>query len=273
MFSQRKIISVGFVLLFSLLMSFIGINWWNSSGSYVRSGEIALLLIAFGRLVGLVGALFALLQFLLMARLPILEKAFGQDKLSRLHRIMGYVTFAFVALHPALLVNGNALLTGKNVPSQYIFMIQTYDDVVLAAIASLCLYALVFSSIWIVRKRMRYEWWRTVHFLSYAFVSLAFLHQIELGTTINSQQIFNYFWISLYAGVAGLFGYYRIIQPLLQYKEYRFRVARVVAESSTVTSVYITGRNMEKFKWKSGQFAIFTFFSKRHTTTGTPFFN
>ena len=265
MFIRRKIISVGFVLLFFIVLLCICVSRWGSSADYVGSGETALVLIAVGRLVGLVGVLFALLQFLLMARLPILEKAYGQDKLSRLHRITGYITFTLVALHPALIVNGNALLTGKSVPGQYLFMIQTYDDVIFAAIASLSLYALVLSSIWIVRKHLRYEWWRTVHFLSYVFISLAFLHQIELGTTINSQRIFNYFWIGLYFGVAAVFGYYRIIRPVLVYKKYRFRVARVIAESPTVTSVYITGRGMEAFKWKSGQFALFTFLQK-----GTP---
>lgn len=271
MFRQRKLISASFVLLLSLILLFIGVSWWSSSSDYVRSGEVALLLIAAGRLVGLIGVLFALLQFILMARLPILERAFGQDKLSRLHRITGYVTFTLVALHPALIVNGNALLTGKGVPGQYIFMIQTYNDLIFAAIASLSLYALVFSSIWIVRKHLRYEWWRTVHFLSYAFISLAFLHQIELGTTITSQRVFNYFWLCLYFGVAAVFGYYRILRPVLQYKKYRFKVARVVAESPSVTSVYITGRGMEAFKWKSGQFALFTFLQKGIPLQAHPF--
>ena len=39
-----------------------------------------------GRLAGLLASDLLLVQVLLMARVPVLESAFGQDRLARLHR-------------------------------------------------------------------------------------------------------------------------------------------------------------------------------------------
>ena len=43
-----------------------------------------------GRLTGLVASVLLLAQVLLMARVPVLEHAFGQDRLARLHRLVGF---------------------------------------------------------------------------------------------------------------------------------------------------------------------------------------
>ncbi|MEZ5192355.1 MAG: hypothetical protein R2734_07460 [Nocardioides sp.] len=47
-------------------------------------------LLSTGRLTGLASADLLLVQVLLMARVPVLERAYGQDRLARLHRLVGF---------------------------------------------------------------------------------------------------------------------------------------------------------------------------------------
>lgn len=271
MYKHRKLTRVVLVALFVAQLLFLLVSWWGSSKTYLQSEQVALILIAFGRIAGLVGVLFALMQFVLVARIPLLERSFGQDRLSLLHRLTGYVTFIFISIHPVLIVNGSALLSGNKVPNQYLLMIQTYEGVIFAVLGLLCLYALVLSSIYLVRRHLRYEWWRTVHMLSYLFIALSFIHQLKLGATVLSDQVFNYYWLGIYTVVFALFGYYRVLVPIATYMKHRFVVARVVNESPTATSVYITGRVMSSYHWKSGQFSIFTFIQKGIPLQSHPF--
>src|SRR3954465_12360759 len=48
---------------------------------------------AIGRLTGLWASDLLLLQVLLMARIPLVERAFGQDRLARWHRWTGFSSF------------------------------------------------------------------------------------------------------------------------------------------------------------------------------------
>src|ERR1700754_2365222 len=55
--------------------------WWAAGGGIRDVGLMSL-----GRLTGLVASVLLLAQVVLMARVPVLERAFGQDRLARLHR-------------------------------------------------------------------------------------------------------------------------------------------------------------------------------------------
>lgn len=262
MYRYRKLIAATLLTLFAVNIGVILYFWWQGSQSYFAANSAALTYIGLGRLFGLLGVLFVLQQFVLIGRIPLLEQSIGQDKLSRLHSKTGYVAFTFICLHAFFIVAGNAILTNKSLIGQSWFMTQTYDDVLKAQLALLFLFAVVGSSVWIVRKKLRYEWWHVVHLLTYAFVLFAFGHQLELGTTLNQDTVFNVYWLGLYVVALGGFGFYRFINPLLLYYKYRFVVDKVVKESSSAVSIYISGQNMTRFNWNSGQYAIFTFLQK-----------
>ncbi|MCA9309164.1 ferric reductase-like transmembrane domain-containing protein [Candidatus Saccharibacteria bacterium] len=262
MYKFRKLISASLLFVLATNIGVITYFWWQGSQSYFAASSVALTYIGLGRLFGLLGVLFVLQQFVLIGRIPLLEQSIGQDKLSRLHGKTGYVAFTFICLHAFFIVAGNAILTNKSLIGQSWFMTQTYDDVLKAQLALLFLFAVVGSSIWIVRKKLRYEWWHVVHLLTYAFVLFAFGHQLELGTTLNQDTVFSVYWLALYVVVLGGFGFYRFLNPLLQYCKYRFVVDKVVKESSSAVSIYISGQNMTRFNWNSGQYAIFTFLQK-----------
>src|SRR5437660_12872543 len=46
-----------------------------------------------GRLTGLVAADLLLIQVFLMARVPVVERYYGRDRLARWHRVVGFTSF------------------------------------------------------------------------------------------------------------------------------------------------------------------------------------
>ncbi len=61
--------------------------WVGNQGIEQTLGGGSPALSALGRLTGLWAANLLLLQVLLMARVPLIERAFGQDRLARWHRL------------------------------------------------------------------------------------------------------------------------------------------------------------------------------------------
>ncbi len=64
----------------------------------------------FSRLTGLLGAFLALVQVVLLARLPWLERLVGFDRLTRWHRWNGHATLWLVLAHAVTIVIGYMLL-------------------------------------------------------------------------------------------------------------------------------------------------------------------
>src|SRR4051794_5127150 len=63
---------------------------------------------ALGRWTGLLASDLLLLQVLLMARVPLVERAFGQDRLARWHRWTGFSSFHLMLAHVVLITIGYA---------------------------------------------------------------------------------------------------------------------------------------------------------------------
>lgn len=65
-------------------------------------------LTSLGRLSGLITAVLLLSQVALMARVPVLESAFGQDQLARIHRLVGFTSFNLMLTHIVAITWGYA---------------------------------------------------------------------------------------------------------------------------------------------------------------------
>src|SRR4029453_6453897 len=79
-------VAAGSALWLSLLLVSY---WWAAGGGISDLAGWHTGLDSLGRLTGLIASNLLLVQVLLMARLPILEQAFGQDQLARIHRLVG----------------------------------------------------------------------------------------------------------------------------------------------------------------------------------------
>lgn len=258
--NRQRLIQVIALLLWSIQLGLLAYWWWQTA--QFQFGELATSLIALGRLAGLLAVSFALQQFILIGRLPLIEQTFGQDRLSRIHHLTGYLTFIFVVIHPMLIVNGNALLGKMSLPEQYLLMLRTYPGVIWAFLAEICFFIIVGASIWIVRRKLRYEWWYSIHLLTYAAIILPFLHQIRLGETINFSAASKAYWYAMYILVLGLFIYSRILRPFVSYARHQFYVQKVVPAGGNAVHIYISGKHMNTFRYQPGQFNTYTFLTK-----------
>ena len=82
---------------------------------------------------------------------------------------------------------------------------------------------------------------------------MAFSHQTESGGDFSNQALYTY-WYLINGAVVGLYFAYRFLRPFVLWYRHGFVVDRVVQETPDAWSVYITGRNLQKFRYEPGQF-------------------
>ena len=70
---------------------------WVSGGGVQELTSLSGALMSVGRLTGLVASALLLVQVFLMARVPWVEQAWGQDELARTHRLVGFTSFTLHA--------------------------------------------------------------------------------------------------------------------------------------------------------------------------------
>ena len=251
---QRVLRLIGYTLLL-LHFSVIIAIWVITSAPLLSQGGPSILL-ALGRLFGLLAAGCALLQFMLMGRSPWLEAAFGLENLAKLHRLNGYATITLIVIHPILLTFGYAGLSGTGLLAQYVQFITKFEDVWRALIAEILFVSVVVSSIYIVRKHLAYERWYWVHLMVYAAILLAFSHQVKVGGSFLEQPVFLAYWYGLYLFVAINVFVGRFFGPAYNYFRFRFAVDEIVSETPDTVSIYFRGRGLDKFKVAPGQFIM-----------------
>jgi predicted ferric reductase len=237
----------------------LGVAWWHGSSGLLFNGEGGLA-VALGRLAGLLVASGVLLQLVLVSRLPWIEPSMGGDRLYRLHRRLGFTIGSLFLAHPALLTAGYARRHQLSAGRQ--FMEFAADWPTRLAIAAFVVIALmVASSTPVIRRRLTYETWHAGHLAMYAAIVMALLHQAN-GAEIAGQTWWACYWVALHTAVVGGLVVFRAGRPLVTSARHRFRVDRIVPESDDVTSVYLTGRQLDRFTFRPGQYAIVAFVSK-----------
>lgn len=252
--------------LFLVNLLIIGFFWWQNASILFRgSGHSFILAIA--DLAGLLGAYLIFWQFILMGRARWIEQSFGLDKLAKLHRLNGDTAMLVIITHVLLVT----MAAGGSFFSSLWRIINTREDVWMAALAFYLLGGVVLMSIAIVRRHYKFETWYYVHLLVYLVILLAFTHQLNVGSSFIRQPVFVWYWWTLYILVALNHLFWRFGLPLWNYHDFRFRVDQVIPETNDVASIYIRGRNLERFRVKAGQFALWRFFTKGRWWQAHPF--
>ena len=246
--------------------------WWHGGNvTHVRStGD---LLTSIARITGLFAAYLALLQVVLLSRLPWLERRVGFDRLAVWHRWNGHACLDLVLAHVFFSIWGYAAFDKVSIPSEIRTMLGggVYPGMITATIGTLLFVAVVVSSVVIVRRRLRYEWWYAVHITAYAGVALAWFHQIPTGNELVLDHGAADYWRALYVATLVLLVCFRIIAPLVGAFRYRLRVAEVATESPGVVSVTMTGRNLDRLQARAGQFFIWRFLTRDRWLSPHPF--
>jgi predicted ferric reductase len=227
-------------------------------------------LVAIGQWLGLHAALIMIFQLVMVARIPWLDRRIGMDKLTKLHRYTGLTLFWVVLLHPTFVMLGYA--EHDNAPFTKEFTnLAGMMPTLLGMIAAGTVVVAAGLSVRFARRRMPYELWHTIHMLLYVAVALALIHQAYEGSAFKQNLLTTAYWWLLWtvAIVALLVG--RVIVPLIRNVRHQYRVAAVVPESDNVTSVYVTGRNLEKLRAQAGQFMIWRFMTPGRWWQANPF--
>jgi len=244
------------------------VYFWAPNGLLeVGSGDIIAALHAIARLFGLLATFCALTQFVLMGRVGWLEPIFGLDRLAIFHRRNGVATLTFILLHSSLMTLTHPLLQHS---TNFLGVLEL-PYVWLAAIAEVLFVLTVGMSIYIVRKHLKFETWYAVHLLNYAAIALVPWHQLTNGGDFLVNPTFSYYWIGLYAFTALNVLIWRFGRTGWLYLRHRFEVDKVVQQTATATSVYIKGKNMDKFHSKAGQFILVRFLARPFVWQEHPF--
>lgn len=224
-----------------------------------------------GKLLGLLGGYMILLQFFFMGRLPFLERVFGLDTLSRYHQRNGRWGIVLILLHPVFLTLGYASLADVGLWAQFLDFLSNYEDVSKALVGLVLFSTVVATSLVLVRSRLKYEFWYLVHLLAYLAVFFSYQHQFKVGSDLLASRFFYGYWTVLYILVFGAHLLFRCIRPLYLSTRHDFVVSRVVRETPTTVSVYISGNRLRDFGVQPGQFMIFRFLSKGFWWQAHPF--
>jgi predicted ferric reductase len=245
--------------------------WVSNQGVQQVRGGGSDALSALGRLTGLWAADLLLLQVLLMARIPLVERAFGQDRLARWHRWTGFTSFHLMLVHVGLIVLGYAGSDRMNVIAETWSMVITYPGMLLATAGTLLLIMVVVTSLRATRRRLRYESWHLLHLYAYLGAGLALPHQLWTGTDFLSSPIATVYWWTLYATAAGSVVVYRLGLPAWRSWRHRLIVTHVAAEAPGVTSVYLDGRRLDRLPVRAGQFFQWRFLDGPGWTRSHPY--
>jgi predicted ferric reductase len=237
------------------------------------TGDLAGQLLAWGRLAGLLAVFGILTQIILIGRVKWVERVFGLDRLTRLHHILGFALVILILAHPCLVTAGHAMQAQTSQWQQFLDFCRNWDGVLTAAVALAIMgFAMVMSVIIVVKRlRMRYEVWYATHLTFYVAIALAFGHQLEVGSDLIASRRFAIYWWLLYIFAFGNLLLYRFVRPVWYFTRHRFKVARLVQEVSDVTSVYIEGRDLDRFPVKAGQFMIVRFLAPGYRWEAHPF--
>jgi predicted ferric reductase len=238
-------------------------NWWATLWNRL------------GGLTGLLGGFLALVQVLLLARLPFLGRTIGFDLLTLWHRWNGYLVIVLCVAHTVLAVEGRGMEVNLSFLDE-LWGLLAHDLQVgmVTATIGLALFVLVtVTSVAIVRRGLRYELWYWVHLTAYAGIALAWFHEIPTGGDINGAFHPNAetYWRVLFFGTIGLIVVFRIVVPVAAAFFYRLRVAEVAAEGPDVTSIRITGHHLRRLRPRPGQFLLWRFLTSGFWWTSHPF--
>ena len=246
-------------------------SWWVAGGGVAELRGWATGLSSLGRLTGLVASDLLLVQVLLMARLPLLESAFGQDRLARIHRVVGFTSFTLMLAHVGLITWGYGAGHLSAVPLTLWNLTATYPGMLLAVAGTAALVLVVVTSLRAARARLRYESWHLLHLYAYLGAGLALPHQLWTGRELLVSPAATVYWWTLWAAAAAAVLVWRVGLPLWRSARHRLRVTSVVPEEPGVVSVYLTGRHLDRLRVEPGQFFNWRFLGGRGWTRVHPY--
>jgi len=244
---------------------------WVFGGGVQGLAAVGTGLTSLGRLTGLVASDLLLIQVLLMARIPLVERTYGQDELARRHRLVGFWSFNLMVVHIVAISLGYAATSPKGLWGTVVDLVVNYPGMLLAVAGTGALVMVTVTSIRAARARLRYESWHLLHLYAYLGVGLALPHQLWTGKDFLTSPVATVYWWALWAVAAGSVFFWRVGQPLWRSARHRLVVEEVRPENDTVTTVVMRGRNLHRLPARAGQFLQWRFLDGPGFTRAHPY--
>jgi len=216
---------------------------------------------AVGQLTGLLGAYAVLVELLLMARMPWLERYMGLNRLAVWHRWNGFAAVWLLVAHTVFITIGYGAGNRQSLVGQTLDFVNHYPDVLMAYVGLLLFIGVAAASVRLARRTLRRETWYLVHLYAYLAVALGFAHQLAVGNDLSTDAIARAWWVALYVVVIASILAWRVGWPLWFNARHRLRVERVEREAPDVVSIYMTGRDLDRMDARPGQFFLWRFLS------------
>jgi predicted ferric reductase len=223
----------------------------ESAGSLGAPGGVAT---AIGRITGLLAAYAMVVVVLLVARIPPLERAIGQDRLVGWHRQLGPWPLYLLVGHAVFITIGYARAARDGVLHQFGQLLWTYPGILAATVGGALLIAAGVTSYRLARRRMAYETWWSVHLYTYLALFLSFSHQIGTGASFVGHPVATAWWTAIWVGTLATVVGARIGLPIWRSLYHRLRVQEVVPHGPDTISVVMKGRRLHRLPIYGGQF-------------------
>jgi predicted ferric reductase len=228
-------------------------------------------LTSLGRLSGLIAADLLLAQVLLMARVPWIERSYGQDELARRHRLVGFWSFNLLLLHVVLITLGYTLADHSDVLHEAWSLTTSYAGMLLAVASLAALSLVTITSIRVARRALRYESWHLLHLYAYVGVGLSVPHQIWTGADFTDSRLARTYWWVSYVVAAGAVLVFRVGLPLWRTARHGITVTSVHRETADVVTVHLGGKGLRRLPVQAGQFFVWRFLDGPGWSRGNPY--
>ena len=238
---------------------------WTGGGRQL-TGTWPAQLLALARIAGLEASVVLLLQMLLAARLPWVDRTYGHGRALVAHRLAARVSIPLLLAHVVALLAGRAALDGLGPATGWLTESQRLitgpvSGMVTAFLAFGGILVVAFTSVRFARRQMSHESWHLIHLAAYASVALSVPHQLN-GPDIGGHPWVRLYWLALYLGTAGAAIMFRVCLPVWYSWWHRLVVVGVHRETSGVVSVIIGGRRLDQMPGRAGQFIQWRFLSR-----------
>ena len=243
---------------------------WVHDGGVVDLGSLTGALTSTGRVAGLLASALLLVQVLLMARVPVIEQAWGQDELARVHRLVGFTSFTLMVAHIVLITLGYAASSPAGLWGTVVDLTVDYPGMLLAIAGTLALCLVVVTSVRRARRRLRYESWHLLHLYAYLGAGLALPHQLWTGQSFLASTTATVAWWTLWALAAGSVLIWRVALPLWRSWRGELRVAHVEDLGRGRVAVTVTGR-VGHLRAQGGQFFQWRFLDGSGWSRANPY--
>jgi len=209
-----------------------------------------------GKVLGLVGFVLLLFQYVLSSKIKWIERGIGLDVLFRVHRKVGLIALILITAHPILLFISEKL-QGYETPLSVLKVLGVITLLLLLVTAGAAyLYGLL---------PIRYETWKGIHRIGYAVFVLAFIHSFFIGSDLQKWPM-KILWLILATVFIGILVYK--LQQRSHIRRNPFKVAGVSQETYDTWSVHFEG---EHPPYNPGQFMIIQLLRDGKTSEPHPF--